>query len=259
MDQSVIIVLPVSRKDYLPGVFTALEMMECDREKVSLLVMVDGDMDLFIEARNRTMESKFNQKLCVQFKSKHKLKHYDILGRRMRISDIHNQAKQHMWESEFVFGVEDDTIIPSHSLKKLLQDYWMYPYAGFIQGIELGRWGVPYAGAWKANDVYEPTEITSVVPLASGVSEVDAGGFYCFLTKMKTYEAHEFKPFDNNNLGPDVDFGIALRAQGMMNYTDWDVSCLHRTKDKDITLLNTTPKTVVFKKNDHRWRQSHKN
>jgi hypothetical protein len=50
----------------------------------------------------------------------------------------------------------------------------------FIEGVELGRWGVPYVGAWRADDVYEPTKFESAMPqegpTAGSVEEIDAGG-----------------------------------------------------------------------------------
>lgn len=252
---TVTIFLPVSRATYLQQVFTALELLDCDREKTNLLVLVDGDATLFIDARNRTELSKFASRLCVQWKSKHTLRHYDIAGRRMRIADIHNDAKQYIGECEFIFGVEDDTIIQSNSLKKLLADFGRYPYAGFIQGVQLGRWGIPHVGAWLFDDIYEPTKITSATP-NKGVLPIDAGGFYCYLTRKVDFVKHDYKPFDGNSLGPDVDFGIELRRAGIQNYIDWSIETIHKSKDKDITPMNTEVRNVTFMKNAHgRWRQ----
>lgn len=254
---STTIIMPVSRSTYLDKLFYSLEILQCDAANTNLLVIVDGDAKLFIEVRNKVEMSKFAQRLCIQFKSKHVLRKYDVLGRRMRIADIHNEIKMHLWESDYIFGIEDDTIVPSNSLKKLLADYALYPYAGFIEGVEVGRWGIPYVGAWNTDNVYEPTEMVSVTVEKKDdkVEQIDAGGMYCFLTKHATYTNHLFKPFDNNGLGPDVDFGIELRREGLLNYIDWSVLCIHKTGDKDITLTNSEPRVVTFKKKEGRWRQ----
>lgn len=251
------IILPVSRLDFLDAVFHSLEVLDCKREDTNLLAIVDGDAQLFVNVRNRVEMSKFAQRLTIQFKSKHSLRHYDVMGRRLRISDIHNEIKMHIWDCDYIFGLEDDTIITSKTLSTLLRDYSIYPFAGFIQGVQLGRWGVPYVGAWRFDDIYEPTTIQSLMP-DKGIKEIDAGGFYCFITKADNYTNHTFKPFENNGLGPDVDYGVELRRLGFLNYIDWSLPTVHRTKKYDITTINTDPKSVVMKKIQGVWRQNHK-
>lgn len=255
VNNKVTIFMPVSRKDHLDRIFAALELLECNSEHTNLLVVVDGKTDLFVEARNKVEMSKFANRLCLQFKSKHILRQFDIMGRRMRISDIHNFAKEHIGECDFVFGIEDDTLVPTNALTQLLKGYSIHPFAGFIEGIEMGRWGIPYIGAWKADDIYTPTRIEST-PMKEGLHEIDAGGFYCFLTRAQTYKNHDFKPFERNGLGPDVDYGLELRRLGLLNYADYSIQCAHKMKTQDITFRNTTPRLVTFIKKEDRWRQS---
>lgn len=249
--------MPVSRPDFLEKVFHNLEMLECDRRNTNLLVIVDGDAKLFVDVRNRVEMSKFNQRLCVQYQSKVKKMQYDLKVRRNRISDIHNTFKKYMAGDfgaiDFVMGIEDDTLIPLDALKKLKQDYSIHPFAGFIEAVELGRWGIPYVGAWKVDDIYTPTKIESLMP-SSGLTQVDAGGFYCFMTTIDNYMMHHYKPFGNNDLGPDMEFGIALRQQGLENYIDWSINCIHKSKEGDISLGNTQPRIVTFIKKDEQWR-----
>lgn len=255
MQNEVTIFMPVSRDTYLDRVFHSLEVLECDSQKVSLLVLVDGDAKLFVDVRNRVEMSKFRERLCIQYKEKTKLRQFDLLARRIRISDIHNESKKYIIDCKYVFGIEDDTIVPTNALKKLLYDYMMYPYAGFIGGVEMGRWGIPYVGAWKVDDVYETTRIESL-PVGDGLQQVDSSGFYCYITTRDNYMLHKYEPFDNNGLGPDVNFGIQLRREGQDNYVDWSVKCTHKNKDKDITFVNTTPRIVTMVKRDGTWRQS---
>lgn len=248
------IVMPVSRPDHLDAIFARLELMTCKRTETNLLVVVDGPPDLFVKTRNYVEMSKFNQRLCVQYENKEKKKNTDYYARRFRIADIHNLIKQHVPRCDYVFGLEDDTIFPTNALEVLLKNYAVYPYAGIIIGVQLGRWGIPCVGAWKADDVYEPTKITSVMP-EKGVTEIDAGGFYCFVTKRDSYVAHTFKPFENG-FGPDVDYGIELRRKGQLNYINWDIRTIHKTKSGDISLLTHTPSQVTFTKKESRWRQT---
>lgn len=251
------ILIPVSRLDYIDQIFHRLELLICDRARTNILTIVDGDSQLFTKVRNLTELSKFGERLCVQFISKNPLRQFDILGRRNRIASIHNFAKQYINSGEFVFGIEDDTIVPSTALKNLMTDFSYEPFAGFIQGVELGRWGISYVGAWRVNDIYEPTLIESL-PEGEGLQPIDAGGLYCFLTRTETYLNHEFKTFENNGLGPDVDFGISLRREGMQNFIDWKINCIHKSKDKDIILGKDRPSFVSFIKKNNQWRQNSK-
>lgn len=257
MQQTVTIILPVSRRDYLSQVFTALEMLECDRKKTNLLVIVDGDDELFIETRNHVAGSKFNEALCVPYSKRGEVSE-DLKERRVRIAEIHNELKTYLSEkfaSEFVLGVEDDTLIPPKTLKILLQDYIEEPHAGFIEGVELGRWGKTYIGAWRADDVYEPTVITSIMPpeKRKDLEMIDAGGLFCFMAKTDTYRNHEFKVFQNNGMGPDADFGMKLREMGYSNFIDWRIQCTHLNGDEKISIAINKPEQVYFKKRHTTW------
>jgi hypothetical protein len=44
---------------------------------------------------------------------------------------------------QYVFLIEDDGVLPPDALSRLLADYKAHPYALFIEGVELGRWGSP--------------------------------------------------------------------------------------------------------------------
>lgn len=256
------IILPVSRPDYLQEIFSSLEFLECANQSTNILAIVDGDINLFTKTRNLVQNSKFTEKLCVQFTSKHKLRHYDVLARRLRIADIHNQIKQYIRDVEYIFGLEDDTIIPVTALKKLQSYFLTYPYAGVIQGITLGRHGIAHLGAWKVNDIYQPTTIESLVATkqSHGLKEVDGTGLYCFLTKAEVYMAHTFMPFDGNSLGPDINYSFDLRRQGFKNYTDLDLRCVHKSKQKDLSLNTVFPSKVTFTKQPNgQWRQKVEN
>lgn len=247
----VVIFLPISREEHLDRLFVSLEALECDMESTSLLTYVDGNRSLCDRVEQLTDASKFRSRRCVRRKFEKPTN--GLQSRRKRIAAIKNESKAFIGECDYVFGIEDDTIVPPHALVKLLQDYAAHPYAGFIEGVELGRWGVPYVGAWRTDDVYEPTKIESVMPgdAAAAVEEIDAGGFYCYITKREHYMMHEYKPFGRNDLGPDVNYGIYLRQQGFKNYIDWLVNCEHRMRNgAGITPLSTRPHQVAMVKDD---------
>lgn len=246
------ILLFVSRETFLEDMFKSLEELRCNVGETALLVIVNGEKDLYVKTRNLCEMSKYPERLCLQVKPKTKIRQYDISGRRKRISALHNYAREFI-NTEYVFGIEDDTIVPSYALEMLGEQ--MIDGVGMVEGVEMGRWGVPYIGAWIADDINEPTEIVSLHH-AEGVVDIDAGGFYCFVTRSKYYKAHDFKPFDNNGLGPDVDFSLSLRRQGLKVLAHFDVECIHKQNDHDIKFGVTIPRQVKMFKKGNQWRQN---
>lgn len=252
----VIVFIPISRDQHLDRLFVSLEALDCDTETTSLLAYVDGDRFLYERVSALVEASKFAGRRCV--KRPYEKPTNGLHERRRRISAIKNESKRLIGECDYVFGIEDDTIVPPHALSKLLSDYAAYPYAGFIEGVELGRWDIPYVGGWRADDAYEPARIESVMPPENreGVEEIDAGGFYCYLTKRELYMMHEYRPFGYNDMGPDVNFGIYLRQQGFKNYIDWSVSCAHYARGgKALTLGSTNPQKAAMVKRKDNWEQ----
>lgn len=251
----VTIFIPVSREEHLDRLFASLEVLECNKEQTSLMIYVDGDKALFSRSRVLTDASKFASRRCIHRGSGGRVIPFAMMERRRRISDIKNESKDLIDPCTYVFCIEDDTIVPPYALDSLLVAYTAYPYAGFVEGVELGRWGVPYVGAWRADDVYEPSELTSCMP-GRGIETIDAGGFYCYLTKYQHYMMAEYKPFGNNDLGPDVEWGLYLRQQGFSNYIDWNVTCEHKQRGgSSVSPLSTEPQQIVLHRFGKTWKQ----
>lgn len=254
----VTIVLLVSREFFLQRIFANLDFLECNAEETNLLVYVDGDWNIYEKARNLTQASKFKEKLCV-YRRKGLPNVGSIRSRRKRIADIHTEVKEIIVNCEYIFLLEDDTLIPNNTLKMLLKDYADNPYAGFISGIELGRWGYTHIGAWRVDDIYDPKRITSI-PMKSSVSsdtlndveEVDAAGFFCCMVKKDNYLKTEMDPFEDI-LGPDVNFGIKLRQAGFKNFVDYGIRCRHLTKRGDINFQNSVIVQMEFTKDGEKW------
>jgi hypothetical protein len=264
------IVLPVSRSKHLLKVFASLELLECDRERTALLVFVDGEPELYLTVRNLVEQSKFADRQCIQGDIPGPRKEFSINTRRRRIALIHNEIHKLIKPCEYVFLIEDDGVLPPDALSRLLSDYQAHPYAGFIEGVELGRWNIPHVGAWRADDVYEPMVVESAIrstaqilnggmrPVGSApdmvVEEIDAGGLYSTLTKYDRYIKHEFKPFKNCSLGPDFDWGIELRRLGFKNFIDWSVAVEHCKPDgTSIDPRSTNPVQMRFVRQAGAW------
>jgi hypothetical protein len=259
------IILPVSRRQYLDRVFASLERLNCDREITRLLVHVDGDADLYLAARNLTEQSNFVERLCVQSELSGRQREASINARRRRIAAIHNNIGRLLKPCRYVFLVEDDGILPAHALSRLMMRHVANPHAGFIEGVELGRWGLAHVGAWRADDVYEPRRIESVFPRATEVldmaqrlvgrvqdgvvEDIDAGGLYCCLARYELYAGHLFKPYVGDSFGPDVDWGLTLRQQGYRNYLDWSVQVEHlRQNGGSLHPRSTKPVQVIYQR-----------
>lgn len=218
-----------------------------------ILGIVDGDNSLYVTARNKINASKFRNRLCVKYEATDKMLNANIAHRRQRIANIHNYAKQFIGKPQYIFGIEDDSTFSTYTLSKLIKDYQLHPYAGMISGVQLGRHGIAHIGAWKLDNIYNPTLIQSIDP-NKGMQDVDATGMYCFLTKSGNYLAHTFGPYENT-LGPDFNFGLFMRQSGLMNYVDFDVLVDHHTKDETLSVNNKVIQSVSFVRVENRWRQ----
>jgi hypothetical protein len=62
---AITIILPISREQHLLKVLASLELLECERDRTSLLAFDDGDAYLFLTARNLVEQSKLAGRLCV--------------------------------------------------------------------------------------------------------------------------------------------------------------------------------------------------
>ena len=251
----VTIVLLVSRRDYLDKVLTGLELMHCDASRTNILCIVDGDDELFLTTRNLVNGMKFNERLVVRSDNKETPSRLDVQKRRKHIAALHNQAGHLIGDDvDWIFSVEDDTTFGRKALDRLLSVVVNYPSIGFVEGVELGRWGVPYVGAWRADDIYSTTTIKSVEK-GKGVEKIDAGGLYCALIRADLYKNHQFN--SDNGLGPDVNFGMELRRTGYDNYIHWDVPCKHYNnvmgKEVVITPTDDTKVVTLTKKSDTKW------
>jgi hypothetical protein len=250
--QTTKIILPVSREQHLLRVFASLEVLECDRERTGLLIYVDGDEALYEVAANLVDQSKFADRQCIQGDIPGPRREFSINTRRRRIALIHNVIHKLIKPCEYVFLIEDDGVLPADALSRLLADHQAHPYAGFVEGVELGRWGIPMVGAWRADDVYDPTKLESALP-GSGVEEIDAGGLYATLMRYDLYRKNEFKPW-GDILGPDFDMGIELRRLGHKNFIDWSVAVEHCKPDgTSIHRRSTNPVQMRFLREGSSW------
>lgn len=240
-------ILPVSRTSYLDKVLESLVNQTYKPDNI--IVVFDGNDNEFLAVRNKIIELKNIDKVVMVSNSLAVA--HTIPDRRRHIVNIHNQIREIMTDCDWVFSIEDDGILPSDALEKLVTNMNTLQLkkgdVGMITGVELGRWGVPYVGAWKVDDIFETKKVESLENKApeGGVEEVDGCGLYCALIRADYYKRHEF--FTSNGLGPDVNLGIFLRQQGLRNYIDWSIHVTHLTfrEGRDIEIHATEKARVV--------------
>lgn len=220
-------ILPLSRIKYLDRVIESL--MNQTYKSQRLLVIFDGPDSEYIEARNKIVGLDFENVLFV--KSNNPKVALSIPDRRRHIVNIHNQFRGLIGETDWIFSIEDDGILPKDALQRLVNIVKQKDTVGMVTGVELGRWGVPYVGAWRVDDIHEVKQIYSIQNKTKEdptvVEEIDACGLYCALIDAGQYKDHEF--YTHNGLGPDVNLGIYLRQKGLENYIDWGIPITHLT------------------------------
>lgn len=158
--------------------------------------------------------------------------------RRQRITDTYNLARHHIPpETKYVWTLEDDTITPPETLKRLLSH--MTNKTGLATGIQAGRHAFKIVGLWDANiptdkpkrHYPDPTRYHTPPYQPDGQTYIHASGLYCMLT-----QAHLFKttPFRHSHLGPDFYYGWDIHKKGFYNIADWTIKCGHKTQNTTI-------------------------
>lgn len=235
-------ILPVSRIKYLDRVLASL--VNQTHKPNNLLVIYEGHESGFLEVRNRVIDLDFEQVRCIPSVN---LKVADnTADRRTNISRIHNQIRDLIDDSDWLFSIEDDGILPPDALKKLVKTA-KKQNVGMVTGVELGRWGIPYVGAWVVDNIAEIKVIQTLENKSDtkDIDKIDACGLYCGLIRADIYKQHTF--FAYNGLGPDVNLGLYLRSLGYENYIDWSVHVTHlgEIDGEDVEIAPTDSSRVV--------------
>lgn len=236
------IVMPVSRADYLDQIFESINNLDVRFWKTKLYISVDGDKALFDKVMSyETKMPKYVVKLFDE-------PAVTIEERRERIAEHHNWFSREI-DTDYVFGMEDDSVVPSDAVMKMVPYFTRDLNTGIVYGVELGRWGVPYVGIWKVDNLENPTKIDSVMPYET--TEVDSGGLYCFMTQGILYKSHWFRATEY--CGPDIDFGIETKKRLWHVIVDWSINVEHLTSGGLVSLDNTEPRRVSIVKIGNRW------
>jgi glycosyltransferase involved in cell wall biosynthesis len=249
-------ILPVSRVGYLDRILDSLTKQTYKPDALIAILDLYTDEE-YLEARNKIVGLPFKHVVCVP--SYNTQPAFAISERREHIASIHNQARQLIADADWVFSIEDDGVLPNDALQRLVRVSEARPNAGIISGVELGRWGVPYVGAWRVDNIMQPSQVMSMENHVGEdyVDEIDACGLYCALIRADKYKEHEFDA--KNGLGPDVNLALYLRQSGYQNYIAWAIPVTHLTNNHGIEMeipATDTSQVVTLTLMGTIWRQT---
>lgn len=183
-----------------------------------------------------------------------------ISDRRKKIAENHKLLVEIVKEKkpDFVWQVEQDSVLPSDCLKRLIQRYkdiatqsdnenW-----GYISGIQIGRHGIYHVGAWNIPNK-NAEEFSSVdYRLHEGV-KVSATGFYCLLAPVEVWLSGK-ATWKDEAWGPDVNWGLSIREKGYHIFVDMDLHIGHQTGDRVIWPSDISVCNVIYYRTKDGWK-----
>lgn len=233
MEKHVTIVTLLSRIWCLDDVIRQINELETGLYKINILIIVDN-----IYINTLELQKRIKYPVDIIKTGNAPTSSISVPLRRQRITELMEMIKSYLPQNGFMFMFEDDTIFKKDTLINLMADHLMLKRkklrVGMISGLQAGRWGVKMIGAWKVNDINNPTEYVTIKyePLKK-FREVDATGFYCFIVENKIIKQVTFK---HDYFGPDVNCGLDIRRLGYRNFVDWKEMCGHKTQFEVIKL-----------------------
>lgn len=156
--------------------------------------------------------------------------------RRARVADVKNQSKDLIakTDGEYIISFEDDTVMERlDSLATLYNG--LDEVVGFVEGVQMGRWGANIIGAWEADNPGMPEVIKTLLPPANPdivYQRITGGGFYGYATHRHLYLNHDYYTSTSQPWGPDVNFGFYVRSRGYNCYIDWSTIFGHADHDR---------------------------
>lgn len=227
-----------------------------DQRRTRITIIIDGDFTETARKLREYFESQQYLSYGITMNHEHNPNEARINVRRARIGFVKNQSKYLIQkrQSDYVLGLEDDTEFGGMDINDLL-----YPFENFdgdigmVTGLQCGRWSVKYIGAWLADNADDPKEVKSITPAKfENYLEVDAGGFYWYLTPTKLYCAHDYS-WGHEQWGADVNYGLWLRQQGYRNWAHLRSVVGHRTNFNQTIYPDGTITEVRYYKDGDKW------
>jgi len=229
--------------------FTGLDGIDYPKKKIHLLWCTNSDDKVFIDFLEREMAKRqkiyASVKLVIYavrpsdwaFKDKGTgyQEHADL------ISNLYNNAFSYV-KTEFVFSIEDDTVVPSHCIQRQFKTMLADPKCAVVVSMTFDRHNHGVLFVWDFKKAQTPRPDTGGYQIdyclqevrnTWGVKRVGAGGLGCTLLRMSILNTlgkplfNERSPLSGVTGGCDIVLGMELNHRGYHVYADFDVRTLH--------------------------------
>lgn len=207
-----------------------LAQVEHDPKRTSLCFIVDCDEPQIVNKLKAYADTKHYLEFRLKVNDDWEPNEVKLAIRRARIAEVKTQSCDliSQCEGDIVIGLEDDTVFDRlESFAPLYEPLINSDETiGFVEGVQMGRWGVNMIGAWKADNIQAPRKIRTLLPPHNKtlkLQTISAGGFYGYATRKQLYLDHEYFGSASQPWGPDVNYGIWLGRQGIGSLINWEV------------------------------------
>ncbi len=203
-----------------------------DPALTNLAVIVDGDEPYIAKALQRFAKEQNYRSFHIQQNHGWRTNETRLSIRRQRVAEIHEQAKTLIaqCDGDLVICFEDDTVFDRlENFDRLLGPLLNSDATGFVEGVQMGRWGAQMIGAWRADNHQNPTHIETLLPplpddpnaSQTGYEDITGGGWYGYATRKRLYLDAPYFTSPSQPWGPDVNYGFWLKTQGYVCLIDW--------------------------------------
>jgi hypothetical protein len=190
MHPVITIFCPFTRRWAIDRWLENLAAVEHWPDRTNLCFIVDGDEPYVSKALQRFADEKGYRNFQIKNNYGWAANETRLSIRRQRVAEIHEQAKDLIskCDGDIVIGLEDDTVFDRlGSFERLYRPFMHsngHSQIGFVEGVQMGRWGAQMIGAWLANDEQKPTYIETLLPAPNhGYQEITGGGWYGYATR----------------------------------------------------------------------------
>ena len=205
--------------------------VEHDPSLTNLCFIIDTDEPYIRNMLQKFAEQRGYRSCHIEMNSEHHPNEVRLVIRRTRIAQVKNQSKDLVarTDGKYIISFEDDTVFDRlKNFNRLLNPLAINPKVGFVEGVQMGRWGVNMIGAWLADNDLDPTTIKTLLPKsrsalddAEWYENITGGGWYGYATRRDLYLNCDYYWATSQPWGADVNYGFWLKQRGYKVLIDW--------------------------------------
>lgn len=249
---AITIFMPITRAWRVDAIAQMLGKIDTSGFVVDVLICIDSTEITDHYVRNAFEKWELPHQYRIIHTGKPPANEVRMSARRDHICEMLEFATKEIGDSDYTYMIEDDTEVSASSLQSLMQNMNNLQQAGvkvgFVEGAQVGRHGYRMIGAWRWNDLENPTVIETIPYNTTEILEkIDGGGLYCFITPTHLFKAHKWY-HTAECIGLDVTYGIELRKKGYINLIDWTIPAGHVQRDKSMLMPNEKCVVVRYEK-----------